>query len=332
MNDATFIQLLQCRAAAAGHQQNAIAIAKTRHGQNSITSQLLQKAAILTTADFANDEDFLAARRGFMALVRARSLTGQIAGWRKTGFHIPTLAAAISANGSFVREGRAIPVAENALVPLSLPTTAIKTIVVTTKEVATGAGANFESGLSGDLVRAIANAEAMALLDPANAGLAGVSPASILNGVTAIPSTGEPAADLTALVRNFTGDLSQAVLVSSPATAIALHGAGYEGAGPRGGDVAGLPLFTSGGVPSDGSGSLLVLLDPSRILLADEGADVELAQHADLEVSSTPANPTVAATVMVSLWQRGLVGFLGTRRVGWLAAPGAVAYVNGVDY
>lgn len=322
-----YIQQLQAKASSPKDILQAATIAESRG--HKAAADLLRKS-IFDSASFADDADFRAAQRGFMELVRARGLIGRIPGWRRTSFHTPTLRATVAPAAEFVGQGSPIPVTELDLQPVKLQPTKIATIAITTDEVARGASPGFDSALSADLVAAIAAAEAAALTDPSNTGVPGESPASLTAGLTPIASTGNPAQDLAALVANFGGDLDRAVLITSPQVGFALHGLGFDGAGPRGGEVAGIPLFTSSGVPHGSNGASMILIDPGMILLADEGADIDVASEASIQVSATPDDPTTDSTVLVSLWQRNLTGFLALRRVGWQAAPGSVAYAEGL--
>jgi hypothetical protein len=50
-------------------------------------------------------------------------------------------------------------------------------------------------------------------------------------------------------------------------------------------------------------------------------------------MDSDPANPTIDSTVLVSLWQRNLVGFRAERTMSWARRrTSAVAYLTGVNW
>ena len=89
----TLIRLLQAKAVAGGDPMNAVGYAKAQFGPSNVVVELLEKA-VLGTGDLGSDPDFLAAGRGFMELVRSRSLIGKIAAaspFRKVPFETRTL-------------------------------------------------------------------------------------------------------------------------------------------------------------------------------------------------------------------------------------------------
>jgi len=54
-----------------------------------------------------------------------------------------------------------------------------------------------------------------------------------------------------------------------------------------------------------------------------------ISQNAAVEMDTTATSPPVAATVLVSLWQHGLVGLRLTRSINWkMARPSAVLYTT----
>ena len=60
---------------------------------------------------------------------------------------------------------------------------------------------------------------------------------------------------------------------------------------------------------------------------------IDVATSASVQTDSEPTDPTVAATVLVSLWQRNLIGLKVERFCNWqLASADAVAYLSGVNY
>lgn len=151
------------------------------------------------------------------------------------------------------------------------------------------------------------------------------TPPGVLFGLTPIASVNDPVVDLQALVTAFVaagGSASDAVLVMSSANAIGamLSGnAAFRALGRDGGDAAGIPA-----VCGVGAGDNIVLLDRSKVLLADDGiARIDSATHATLDLGN--GDP-------FALWQRNCVGLRVEQAVNWSAAPGGVAYVSGVDY
>lgn len=78
----------------------------------------------------------------------------------------------------------------------------------------------------------------------------------------------------------------------------------------------------------------MALVNASDIYLGDEGGvDLSMSTEASLQMDNAPDNPTTASTVLVSLWQRNLVGFRAERAINWARRrTSAVAYLTGVNW
>src|SRR5207247_10128284 len=87
----------------------------------------------------------------------------------------------------------------------------------------------------------------------------------------------------------------------------------------NGGTFFGLPVVASQNVPISAvsaNETIAVLVKPSEILLADDGAiTVDLSNEASLEMDSAPSG---GATPRVSLWHGNLIGLRADRFVNWL--------------
>ena len=81
-------------------------------------------------------------------------------------------------------------------------------------------------------------------------------------------------------------------------------------------------------------GNLLIALDASRILIADEGdVEVSVSNSALVQLDSAPTDPTTSAVVYLNLFQRNLVGLKVVRMINWVrAATTAVHYISGAAY
>ncbi|WP_185749640.1 phage major capsid protein [Pseudomonas luteola] len=314
----TLIRFLQAKAVGAGDPLNALGYAKSQFGPSSTVVDLLQKE-VMGTTNLGSDPDFLAAGRGFMELVRSRSLIGKItaaSAFRKIPFETRILRQLSNPIATWTAEGQLIPVTGTDFENTSLlSANKVAGIIPMTNELLKGAGANFEAAISRDLSRAVADLESTSFIDPANAGQVGVSPASITYGITPLSFIGGDSKPyVQALIDTFQGDLETAVFVTTPTIGTQLYNDGFLGAGALGGEVAGLPLVTSGAVP-DG---FLGLIDPSGIILADDGVLLDLSDQTTL---------TLEDDSVVSLWQLNLSAIKATRLLNWLTVrEGSVAY------
>jgi hypothetical protein len=181
-----------------------------------------------------------------------------------------------------------------------------------------------------DLTRAVVFTLDRDFLDPANAGVSGVTPPSITHGVTPVISAGsDPAADLAALVGAFAGDLLSSYFIMQPDVAVALAGTGkFPDLGVRGGEAIGLPVLTSRAAPIES----IILADPTGFMAAyDDIIQIEASQHGTLQMDDAPTMSVTAptATAAVSLWQANCHGFRAIGNVAWAEArPGGVAILE----
>lgn len=185
-----------------------------------------------------------------------------------------------------------------------------------------------EGRIIGDMRRATAGAINQAWFSDA-AGTDS-TPAGLFNDITPVVSTGDVAADLGALLEAFAGDLTQAAILSDPATAAQLHVLGYRGVKVAGrGELAGLPQWSSRDFLRDSSGGFVAIVDQGAIARAFDGIEITKSTAATLLMSDTPASEATH----VSLFQAELVAFRISARLNWrVSRPAAVALLSGVDY
>ncbi|KMM90175.1 phage major capsid protein [Pseudomonas lundensis] len=328
---ATLIQMIKVKAQC-GDLVNAEAVASATYGENSTVVRLLRKEFI--SSDSLNlDGDWRAAQRAFIEMVRARSLVGKIAaasGFYKLPALTPTLRQTSPLVASWVAQGNPIATTAASFERIVNEPLKLGAILPVTQEVLRGVGADFESALSAELVRAVAALEGVTFIDPANAGVDGETPASVLYGSTAIAATDDPAADLKALIASFSGDLETAVFVMNPATAVSLAAIGFDGIGARGGELLGVPAVTSSAVPYDiAAGGLVALVDPRKILLSDQGVSLDKSDQALVQIGEDSSGDPQ----YMSLWQNNCAAIKIVRGLSWqVAQPGCATYLSGVKW
>lgn len=212
----------------------------------------------------------------------------------------------------------------------------VATVLVRTIELMRFADPATEGKFAAELIRACAEEIDRSFLDPDNSGVEDEQPASVTDGVSPIPSSGDAAADVAALVASFTGDLLSASFVTDPITASQLalvRDVGgspiFPDAGVRGGSLIGLPLLVSRASPRDSGGGILTLVDGSGVAFAGGGVRTEVSQEASVQMEDAPSMPAQ----MVSLFQTNSVAILAEVGVVWqVVRPGAVAFLDDVDY
>jgi len=84
-----------------------------------------------------------------------------------------------------------------------------------------------------------------------------------------------------------------------------------------GGTFFGYPVITSNNIALSASPteSFAILMDPSDILLADGGLQIDMSMEASLQMSDTPSS---AASSMISLWQSNMVALRAERFIYWM--------------
>ena len=94
-----------------------------------------------------------------------------------------------------------------------------------------------------------------------------------------------------------------------------------------------LPALVTDAMPRDSDGGVLMLVDAQRIG-ADAGiVTMDSSSEALVQMDTAPAEPTVAATVLVSLFQRNLKALRAQRTFGFeVVRANAVAALSAVNY
>lgn len=258
----------------------------------------------------------------FFHQVLQESILGRLAGLRRVPFAVRTLKATNVTRGYWISEFQPIPLSKRSLAGSSLPRRKIGAIVCATIESLQAEGPAAEGRLEEDLRRAVATVLDAAFIDVTNAGIEDKTPAAVTYDHD-IPSQGNPAEDIAALIASFGGDLASAVFVTDPRTAseIALaRDAGgafaFPDCGPRGGSLLGIPLLTSRGSPRDSSGGQLALIDPSGIAAAIDSIEMTRSTSATLNMTDEP-EASGEAGELVSLFMTETAAFKTIVSANW---------------
>ncbi|HBO3547950.1 TPA: phage major capsid protein [Pseudomonas aeruginosa] len=358
-----FARAAKCLALGHLEHRDAIGIAKSLYdGQDSIiaaTQRLVTKAAVAaaTTTDatwagpLVGDETSVFA--DFVEYLRPQTILGRfgtngIPSLRRVPFRVPLIGQTSGGDGYWVGEGQAKPLTKFDFERKTLEPLKVANIAVATMEVIRDSSPSADVIIRDQLAAALRERLDIDFIDPAKAAVAGVSPASILNGVAGIPSSGNTADDVRADIRALFNAFIAAnnaptsgVWLMPATTALALSlmqnplgQAEFPGISMTGGTLFGLPVIVSEYIPTASAGAVVALVNASDIYLGDEGGvDLSMSTEASLQMDNAPDNPTTASTVLVSLWQRNLVGFRAERAINWARRrASAVAYLTGVNW
>lgn len=341
--------IAQCRAK--GNLMQAAEIAKQWTDTPEVEQVLKAAVAAGTTTDAtwaAPLVPYQQMSNELIELLRPETIVGKMSQLRQVPFNVRIPGQTQGSTVNWVGETKPKPVSALAFEDITLRFNKIAGIVVISDELARLSTPSAEAIIRGDLVAQIAQFTDDSFINPAYAAVTDVRPASVTNTATVIPATGTDAdalrADVRALYATFiAANMSTAgavwIMTSTMAMAIGmmmnpLGQPEFPSIGATGGTLLGLNVIVSETVPSDSSGSIIVLAKQSEILLADEGGvTVDVSREASVQMNSTPDDPATASTVLTSLWANNLLGIRAERMITWRKRrPQAVAYISGAAY
>ncbi|WGL93775.1 phage major capsid protein [Arsenophonus nasoniae] len=345
-----FARYVKCLASAKGNVVQALEIAKSQYPEQPRIQNVLKAAvsagtttnpewagALVEYQNFAGD---------FIEFLRPKTIIGQFGtGIIPSLFNVPfnvRIPGQISGgDGYWVGEASPKPLTKVDFKSITLGFAKVANIAVLTDELVQFSTPSADMLVRNALAAAIIERIDIDFINPTKAEIAGVSPASITNDVTAIKSTGNPEADVELLFEKFIEkNLSptNGVWLMSSMTALALSKMKnplgqkmYPELTLLGGTFQGLPAIVSQYV-----GTNLILVNASDIYLADDGQVViEASREASLEMETEPTNnsKTGKDAQLVSMFQTNSVAIRAERFINWRKRRAeAVAYVSDVNY
>ncbi|PVZ89986.1 phage major capsid protein [Serratia sp. S1B] len=301
-----------------------------------VKNAVTQKALVGTTTETtfgATLVDFQVLSGEFIELLRAKTAVDKLAAkMRQVPFNIKVPSQTGTSTVGWVGEAKTKPVTNPTFGSVTLTKSKVAGIVMLSEELVRFSNPKADNLVLDDLLKSTAAFIDGQFFDPAKAESAD-SPASILNGVVAIPSSGVDGAkieaDLTAVIKQATDaglTLEGATWVMSETRAAqlsvlrdALGKKYFEGMNINGlKELLTLPVEISGACIDK-----IVLVIPSQILLADDGAvDFAISSEASIN-TGTDADPT-----WVSLYQSDLIAIRGERFIRWKPRGVAAGYIQ----
>lgn len=338
-----FARYAMCLGVAKGNIHLAYEIAKNRFADNDrICNTLKAAVAAGTTTDatwagpLVEYNEFTG---DFVEFLRPQTIIGKfgqgnVPSLRRVPFNVHIKGQISGGAGYWVGEGQPKPVTKFDFNNVYLAWAKVANIAVLTEELLRFSNPSAEQLVRDALAEALIARLDQDFVDPAKALVPNVSPASITNGVVPIHSSGNTAddirRDIAALWSPFISNNispTTAVYIMTPSVALALslmrNALGqveFPGLGINGGTLDGIPVITSNYVPSDTSGSLVILANASDIWLADDGQVVIAAStEASLQMDTAPTNnsPTPTPTTVVSMFQTDSVALRAERFINW---------------
>ncbi|WP_445445641.1 phage major capsid protein, partial [Citrobacter koseri] len=306
-----FARFAKALAAANGSRSEALEIARKQYPDDAKLHHVLKAAvgagtttdpqwagALVEYQEYALD---------FVEFLRPQTIIGRfgqggIPALRQVPFNIRIPAQTSGGSANWVGQGKAKPLTKFDFESITFSFAKVAAIAVLTDELI-----RFSNPAADALVRNALAEAVIARLDtdfinPAKAEVANVSPASVTNGIVAIPSTGDPDADAEAAFAQFVLNNLQptgGVWIMSSTNALALsmkkNALGqkmYPEMTLLGGTFQGLPAIVS-----QYAGTNLTLLNAPDIYLADDGGvAVDMSREASLEMESEPTGDSITPT------------------------------------
>lgn len=285
----------------------------------------------------------------FIELLRAQSIIdrfGQngIPELRPGPFNVKVPRMVTGLTGHWTGEGLPAPVSKGVFDTVQMGKTKVTALTYMTREQLEFSAIDADTVIRDDLVRATA-ARQDATFVSADAAVADVRPAGLLNGLTPIATTAANAdadqvrSDLVKLYAPFSAaniSSSEIVLIttenlrnSTMLMKSALGEREFPGLTRNGGELEFYPVIASNLV---GARNVIAIAPRYVMLAADNDIEVSVADQASIEtLDSALVQTGVAGTgaSLVSLWQIGAIGIMTRRKINWQKAnTAAVAYIN----
>jgi len=281
-----------------------------------------------------------------------RTIVGRIQGLRRVPFNIKVPRQTSVASVSWVGEAAPKPLSAFALDTVTLGYYKIAGIVALTEEIIKFSSPAAEAMVRDELANAIVTLMDHDFIDPEKAAVAGISPASITNGVTPTTATGTAyanfAADFGTTLAKFDAariDTSSLAIVMSSRIArslgLMLNSLGqplFPNLAATGGTAMGYQVVVSGNVDPTGdvaaNGDNIIFIKPDEVFLADDGGvSIDISREASVQMDSAPDNPAVATTITISAFQHNLALIRAERFCNWLKRRAeAVQFISGAKY
>jgi len=276
----------------------------------------------------------------FVELLMPETIIGKINGFRRVPFNVQVRVQTGGGLVEWVGEAKAKPVGEQSFELFRLGINKVAGIIVLSEELVRLSTPSAEENVRQDMVKQVAKFLDVQFLDP-DVSASADNPASVLNTSTPIPATGTDAqafrADMRALRAAF-----RAANLSTAGSAIIMNGGiadaladmnnalgqpEFPTISSTGGTYRGSQVVVSESVPVDSTGSLIAMVKPSEILMADDGVTrIDASREATLDMGDSDGTS-------FNLWQKNCVGIRAERWITWLKArEEAAQYISGAAY
>jgi HK97 family phage major capsid protein/HK97 family phage prohead protease len=360
-----FTRAVLCKTAAfleqrTGNLVSALDVAKQRYPDNPRVHEYI-KGTVLPAQ--TGNSAFLGAlvdptnlASEFIDFLRPMTIIGKfgqggIPALNQVPFNIRVIGQTSEADAYWVGQGKPKPLTQFGVEPVTLTWAKIATIIALTQEQARFSSPSAETLARNAIVAAVVKRADIDFIDPDKSESAGVSPASITNGISALDSSGADADDVRTDLANLLNEfvdadnpVSDIVLIMPAGLALtlslmvnALGQPEFPTMTKTGGSIVGIPVIASNYAGRfTGHGNIVIAVNPNEIFLSDDGqVTVDVSTEASLEMTNTPSQDGSAGTgaQLVSLWQNNLIALRAERFINWKRRrTTAVAWMDDVAW
>lgn len=343
-----FARFAKCLAMARGNIMQAEQIAKAQYPDNHRIHNVM-KAAVAsgntTDPTWASPlVEYTNFTGDFISFLRPQTIIGRfgqggIPALRNIPFNVRIKGQTSGGQGYWVGEGAPKPLTKFDFNDVELRWAKVANIAVLTDELVRTSTPSAELLVRDSLAQALIARLDVDFVNPAKAAVANVSPASITNGVTAVPASGTDVdafkTDAKALMQGFIAaniPLNDGVWIMQSTQALslslmsnALGQPEFPGITMNGGTLLGLPVIVSQHVPA----GVIVLAAASEIYLSDDGqVMIDASREATLEMNDAPTG-----TATRSMFQHNEIAIRAERYINWAKRrAAAVQLITGAAY
>lgn len=356
-----FARLVKAKGVAYKNREPDYVVAERMYGSESAVTVLL-KAAVAAGTSASNNwaGDLVGADTAvyadFAEFLRPKTILGKfgqgnVPSLTKVPFKTPLILGTGGGQGYWVGEGKPKPVTNFDFDRSTLDPLKVANICVLSMENIRDSSPSSDVIVRDQLVKALAGRLDTDFINPAKAASAGVSPASITNGVAVTHASGTDAD----AVRHDVGVLLKAYITANnpPETGViimtsimamtiglmrnSLGQKEFPDINMNGGLLEGIPVITSQFVPAVTAGTYMVMVNAEDIYLGDEGGyTIDVSTEASIEMLDSGLQQDATAgtgTSLVSMFQTNSVAFLAERTINWKKRrASAVAIIDQVAY
>ena len=355
-----FARLARVKGLAQRHNVDVVRMAESLYPHDETIGNIVKAAVPAGSTETGNwaanlvgDETGVFA--DFVEYLRPQTILGKfgtngVPSLRRVPFRTPLITQTSGGAGYWVGEGNAKPLTNFGFSRTTLEPLKVANICVVTEELLRDSSPSAETILRDSLAAALRERLDSDFIDPAKAVSAGISPASILNGITPTASAGDTAdhirIDAAALLQAYIDAnnpptsgvwiMPAGIAMTAGMMVNALGQLEFPGLTMNGGTFLGMPVITSEYMPTVTGGAYVALVNAQDIYMADDGGiDVDMSREASLQMDSAPTmtSDTPTATSVVSLWQTNSVGFRAERTINWMRRRAdGVKVLSGVSW